>query len=239
MADIFVAKKKKIELKDELPPIKKEVTPLFETELKQEKKEEKDQRFAHEELFHFRNKEVSLFSSFHLYPSNVFFKEQEEGEEIILLLRKHFMTNFPWIAIAIIITIAPVIFFIFRSYFPVPPLPDKFNVIAFLFYFTVVGAYVYMNFISWFFNISLVTQGRLIDVKFIDIIYHDMAITRLSLVEDISFTQSGFLRSLFNYGDIFVQTAGEKLNFDFLAVPEPDHVLNIIENLMGGQKDVQ
>ncbi|OGH05150.1 MAG: hypothetical protein A2W22_05770 [Candidatus Levybacteria bacterium RBG_16_35_11] len=247
MTDIFVAEREnKLGGKkdqDNLTSVKKQVPPFPEIEPKKEnppaREEEKKQRFAHEELIHFKSKEIGLFSSFHLYPINVSFKEQEENEEIILLLRKHFVTNFYWIFLTVVLIFLPIIFFLNRSLFPVPPIPDKFNVMAFLLYFTIIGAYVYINFITWFFNTSLITQKRLVDVHFVDIIYHDMAVTRLNLIEDISFTQSGFIKSFFNYGDIYVQTAGEKLHFDFLAVPEPDHVLNVIENLMGGEKNVQ
>ena len=37
------------------------------------------------------------FSSFLSYPENVHFDTQEEKEQIILLLRKHWVTNIPWI----------------------------------------------------------------------------------------------------------------------------------------------
>jgi hypothetical protein len=226
--DIFVAPKHKEEKR-------KEIKPGMESK---EKKEEK-QSSIRDELFHYHKTEVGLFSSFHLYPTNVTFKEQEEDEEIVLFLRKHFITNFYWIFITALVVILPTVFFIFRDFFPIPPIPTKFNIIAFLFYFTIVGAYVYLNFISWFFNVSLVSHKRLIDLDFVNVLSQDMAVTKLNLIEDVSFNQNGFIRSYFNYGDIFVQTAGEKMHFDFLAVPEPEHVLNIIENLMGGQRHVR
>jgi len=234
MEDIFVAvKKEKGEKKEE----EKHIPETSERNKKEEL--EQEDKLLDKQILRSKDVEVGLFSSFHLYPANVSFKEQEEDEEIILLLRKHFITNVYWILVAFVITALPIIFFIFRDNFPIPPVPAKFNVIAFLFYFNIIGAYVYINFISWYFNISLVTQKRLIDIHFIDVIYHDMAVTRLNLIEDVSFTQSGFFRSFFNYGDIYVQTAGEKMHFDFLAVSEPDRVLNIIENLMGGDKNVR
>lgn len=189
-------------------------------------------------LLNFKNKEVGLFSSLHLYPRNVTFGEQEADEEIILLLRKHFITNFRWLLVTVVFMVLPIVLFIYRDLFPLPSLPDKFNALAFLSYLTIIIAFAYINFISWYFSISLITQKRLIDIDVVEIIYHDMAVTRYNLIEDITLVQSGFFKSFFNYGDIYVQTAGEKLHFDLLAVPEPSHVLNIIENLMGGEKNV-
>jgi hypothetical protein len=221
MTDIFVAKTEN----------------SFEPQELEKKPFENESRLAN--LYNKGGKNVGLFSSFILYPQNISFKEQEDDEEIILFLRKHFITNFDWIFLAVFMFLLPFVFFIFRDFSPIPQLPTVFTVIAFLFYSTVICAFLYINFISWYFNVSIITQKRLIDVHIVDVIYHDMAVTKLNLVEDISFTQSGFVRSFFNYGDIFAQTAGEKMHFDFLAVPEPDHVLNIIQNLMGGEKHVR
>ena len=42
----------------------------------------------------------------------------------------------------------------------------------------------------------------------------------------------GVARTIFNYGDVFIQTAAEVSEFDFLAVPNPDKVAKIIEDLI-------
>jgi hypothetical protein len=41
----------------------------------------------------------------------------------------------------------------------------------------------------------------------------------------------GAIRTIFNYGDVLVQTAGEVPNFDFLAVPNPDKVVKVLQEL--------
>jgi len=184
-------------------------------------------------------KKVPFLSSFYLNPGGISFKEQEEDEEIVLLLRRHLVTSIPWLCVALVLLFAPIFLSFFSGYFSFLPLvPTAYKIFFLLFYYLCVLMYAFVNFISWFYNVSLVTQKRLVDIHFFDILYHDMAMTKINLIEDITFTQAGFIRSFFNYGDIFIQTAGEKMHFDFSAIPSPERVMEIIENLMGGDNDI-
>lgn len=191
-----------------------------------------------------QNKNASFMprlASFFEKPDGVSFQNQEEDEEILLFLRPHFITNTLWIFIALILIAIPPLFLTLNSQFSIfnlNALPTRFTIIFIVFYYLIVSNYIFISFITWFYNISLVTQKRIVDIDFSDLVYHDVAITKLSLVEDINYTQTGFIRSFFNYGDVFVQTAGEKFHFDFLATPKPGKVVDIIQNLIGRRHDV-
>src|SRR5690242_14319505 len=50
---------------------------------------------------------LNLFSTFAHHPQGVLLAEQEENEQIILLLRKDFITNVPWITITFILLMLP------------------------------------------------------------------------------------------------------------------------------------
>ncbi|MCL4354912.1 hypothetical protein M1349_05655 [Patescibacteria group bacterium] len=184
-------------------------------------------------------KNVGLFSSFRIRPENVSFSQQDDDETIYLFLRRHFITNLVWVIFSIILGLIPVVISLtVRSNFLPFPVPPGYLVVLVSFYYLIVFAYIFINFLNWFYNISLVTDKRVLDLDYSDIVYHDVALTKLNLIEDVTYVQSGFARSLFNYGDIFIQTAGEKLHFDFLSVPDPKRGADIIENLMGGDHDI-
>lgn len=175
------------------------------------------------------------FASFCDHPEGINFENQEADEEILLFLRRHFITNVPWIAATIILLILPPFLIFTLPFLPsfLSSLPPEFGTILLLFYYLLVFNFALLEFITWYFNISLVTQKRIVDIDFSDLLYHDVAVTKLSLVEETNYNQVGFVRSLFNYGDVFVQTAAEKLHFDFLAVPQPRKVIEIVQNLIG------
>lgn len=182
---------------------------------------------------------IHHLASFCQNPTGVYLADQDADEEILLFLRRHFITNVPWIATTLVLLFIPLFisFFLtstaFGTFFSLSFLPSQFFLVFLFFYYLIVVTYAFVQFITWFFNVSLVTNKRVIDIDFSDIVYHNVAATKIRLIEDVNYSQTGFIRSFFDYGDVIVQTAGEEVNFDFLAVPHPARVVNIIESLIG------
>lgn len=169
-------------------------------------------------------------------PEGIIFEDLEEDEELLLLLRKHFNTNIHWIFVSIILFLAPLLLIPLRdqlSVFSFFEFPTRFAIIFTIFYYLVVFTYIFVNFITWYFNVSLITNKRIIDVDFYDLVYKSVAATKISLLQDASYIQAGVLRSIFDYGDVFVQTAGTLDNFSFPAVPKPEKVVRLLEKLIG------
>lgn len=184
---------------------------------------------------------VHAFSSYFEDPSKVKFKNKLYEEILILFLRRHFVTNFPWIVKAIAMALVPIIFEVlattglYSSGFVDPA--GKF-IIYFFYYFFIISGYIFVNYMTWFYNISLVTNVRIVDIDFSDIVFEDVAATKFSQVEDVQYSQIGIFRSVFDFGDVHTQTAGTKRNFEFLAVPHPENVIRIINSLIGRKKHV-
>lgn len=178
---------------------------------------------------------MHLFSSFAKNPGDITFKNQSPGEVILFFARRHFVTNFPWLLIGSVLIFLP---FFIGPISPIINIPLSFVPIGFtlffvLFYYLIVASYIYVNFITWYFNIGLVTDVRIIDVDFSNLVYKNVAITKITLIQDVSYTQTGVLRTLFHYGDVEVQTAGTNPNFIFEAVPQPENIVHIIQEMIG------
>lgn len=186
------------------------------------------------EAIHSRHSMFPL-SSFARDPGGVYFATQGENEEIHLFLRKHFITNIPWIVLSILLLLfPPIIFFLFGN--PIPAaLPLSANtivILTFFYYIVVFGMFMLASFINWYFNVYIVTNERIIDVDFVNILYREVSSTRLNLIQDVTMKTGGVVRAFFDYGDVFIQTAGTEVNFDFHAVPHPQEVAREIEKLM-------
>lgn len=184
----------------------------------------------------FRHPKHSMFplASFAMDPEGVAFATQGESEEVHLFLRKHFITNLPWILFAGILVVAPVFFPFFINTLPfVSLLSQNAQLVLLLFYYVVVfGTVVLTSFINWYFNVYIVTNQRVVDVDFVNILYREVSSTRLNLIQDVTVKTGGVFRAIFDYGDVFIQTAGTEANFDFHAVPRPQEVAREIEKLM-------
>jgi hypothetical protein len=179
---------------------------------------------------------LTALSSYFEDPDKVKFSNKLDEEILLLFLRRHFITNFPWFIKAIALALIPVVFEIlstfglFSTNFASPT--GKTLIYGF-YYFFVVSGYIFINYMHWFYNISLVTNIRIIDIDFSEIVFENVDATKLSQVEDVGYKQIGILRSIFDYGDVHLQTAGTASNFEFLAIPHPENVIRIINNLLG------
>jgi hypothetical protein len=232
MPDIFIAEPK-------AEPKNEEPAPSGKESVLEEKAKSKQRLFSDEDSLLKSKTAVHLFSSFCKNPSGISFQTQEEGEKVLLFLRRDFITNAKWILTGIVLLILPLLLPFFQQFLKtiLPSLPLKFYLIFFISYYLVVASYLYINFITWYFNVALITDHRVIDVDFSGLVYKDVATTKLSLVQDVSYAQVGVIRSFFDYGNILIQTAGSLDNFTFESAPKPEEAVHVIEELIGKRNE--
>lgn len=169
-------------------------------------------------------------TSFALHPDHVRFETQEAKEEVILFLRQHIIVNVPWLVFTVVLLIIPA--FLFPAIQQAITVPTQYVVIATLFWYLATAGFAISSFIGWFFNIYIVTDDRIVDIDFLYLLYKHFSEADLTKIQDISYTSGGILATLFNYGNITVETAGEMPNLEFLAVPTPEKVVATIRSLI-------
>lgn len=161
-------------------------------------------------------------------PRHIYFETKHSHEEVMLLLRRHPITNIPWILIVILMIAAPVLL----SYFPILAfLPPQFGFITIISWYLVTTAYVLENFLIWFFNVSIVTSERVVDIDFVSLLHKEVTDTEIDKIQDATYKMTGAIRAFFNYGDVFIQTASEIPSIEFLAVPNPARVARVLQGL--------
>lgn len=169
-----------------------------------------------------------VFSAFCFYPDHIDFESREKEEKIVLLLRQHPIINLKWILITGVLLFVPTVV----SYFGVlSQLPSGFQFVITLSWYLITMAYALQGFLGWYFNVYMVTNQRVIDIDFYNLIDKKVSDADIDKIQDMSYTSFGVLRLLFNFGDVFIQTAAEVSEFDFLAVPDPQRVVKIINDL--------
>lgn len=167
-------------------------------------------------------------SAFVARPNKIHFQTQKPGEEVVLLLRRHWVTNVRWLLIAVLMIAGP----LSLRFFPlIVFLPTRFQIMVVICWYLLTTAFVFEQFLSWYFNVYIVTSKRVIDLDFYNIIYYNQAQADLDEITDMNVTVSGVGRLFFNYGDLIVETAGQTPNIEFYSVPNPRKVMQIIEGL--------
>ena len=87
---------------------------------------------------------------------------------------------------------------------------------------------IFEGFLNWYFNVYIVTTKNIVDIDFHSLLYNNIDLTPLSNVEDANSSQGGIFKSLFNFGDVFVRSAGAAPLIDFHSVPNPHRVADFI-----------
>jgi membrane protein YdbS with pleckstrin-like domain len=171
---------------------------------------------------------VNPLSSYILKPRGVDFEIRDSKEKIILLLRQHWIVNLKWILPVFLMIIFSSIV---SHYSLLSFVPGGFRLIILLFWFLLMATISLMGFLNWYFNVEFITDERIIDIDFYNLIYKEVSDANIDKVQDVTYKMGGIFRNLFNYGDVFIQTASEVPNFDFLSVPHPDKVAKLLQDL--------
>lgn len=177
-----------------------------------------------------------MFSSYIKNTTNYRFEGQDDDEKILLLVRAHLVTNLSWILWTIFLTLLP--FFIPKIMFltgfnELVNLPDNFRFAFSLINYLLVLIVVFEGFLHWYFNVYLVTSKRIIDISFESLLRKNIDMAPIENIEETDSTTAGLLGTIFNFGDVAIQTAGAKVAIDMRKIPNPSEVADFILDQAG------
>jgi membrane protein YdbS with pleckstrin-like domain len=183
----------------------------------------------------------TLFSSFVVEPPHTKFEGEDNGEKVLYIFRKALITNVGWMLLAAAMLLVPAIVNALYLTLLSDGLTQIDPIFAFrvnaLWYLLIFGL-SFERFLNWYFNVYIITNKRLVDMDFYHLLSRKVTDAPLSNVEEVSYDVQGILESFFNYGDVIIQTAAERPNFEFLSVSNPSRVQDIISDLVKEAKDV-
>lgn len=176
----------------------------------------------------------NLFPSIMERPQQIKFLEQEPDEHIELFLRQHWVTNVGWIFTALVGIILPFFLPLVTPYLDLSLLLDnapQAGLAMFVLWYLFILVFILERYLFWYFNIYIVTNQHLVDIALQSLLSRNITEIRLDDVQSASSRISGIIRSLFNFGDVIIETAAESQDIRFLAVPRPDFVADKISDL--------
>lgn len=178
-------------------------------------------------LYHIA-REVRPGIGLQLKPNGVNFANKDKDEEALVVLRRHPATNFSWITLAVIMFFA----LFFSSHFHwLGSLPASLQWTTSYAWLALTLLVAWSGVLSWYFNVSVISDKRIIDVDFHDLIYREVSDANLEKIEDVTHNMGGLFGLIFNFGDVYIQTAGAKPQIEFLKVPHPAEVASILRKL--------
>lgn len=211
------------------------------TNLPQKEAKTEDKNFK-EEVYNLLGHSKSPFSNFLVNPKVLTFSEQDEDEVIYLAVRPHLISNLSWIGLSILMLIVP-LFFSYLNFLDFLPPSYHFSVIFFWYLITFI--FSFEKFLSWYFDFYLITNKRIVDISFNNLLNKHFAQTDISMIQDVSSSIKGIMGTFFNFGDLLIQTASEINQINFEKAPNPQKIIKLIKELqelekssqLGGQDD--
>lgn len=152
---------------------------------------------------------------------------KDEGE-IVIFVRRHWASFLGQFILSSVMLVIPtiilvLIYFLAKGIFH--GLTLNFLVLFFSIYYLIAITFAFISWLSFYYDIYIVTRSEIVDI--VQEGFFGRKISQLSLlrVQDVSSTIRGILPTLFAYGDVLVETAGEQTdNFLLKAIPNPQEV---------------
>ena len=165
---------------------------------------------------------------------NYDFKDKKRDEDILLVLRRHWLTfimQFVPIAGGVIFII--VVHVLATEFMSESLTNGGENVLFFVESLMAMMLWLiaFIFWIDYYFDVWIITDCRIIDIEQLGLFRRNVSELEHSKVQDVTTEIHGILPTLLKYGFVYVQTAGKKTRFIFKQVPRPMMVRKMILKL--------
>ena len=176
----------------------------------------------------------------HYRYENYHFIGQQENEVILLIIHRHWFNILVQFLGIIFILLVMLVGSIFLTAFSID-VTQFVNAKLFAFILNTLIIFLWMfSFFIWidaWFDVWIVTNRRVINIEQRGLFVREISELEMAKVQDVTSEVIGILPSVLNYGNVYIQTAGEQEHFEFHQVPDPSGVKDMITNIIHAQED--
>lgn len=159
---------------------------------------------------------------------------QEKDEKTLLVLRRFWPVFFRFLLFILFLLALPFVVYLMVLNFTPEFLETKFFQILGLFfglYWLFILLYALISWINYYFDVWVITNRRVINIEQVSLFERVTSETRLERIQDVTVEVRGFLPSVFHFGNVYIQTAGERPRFTFEQIRHPYRVRKLISDL--------
>jgi len=161
--------------------------------------------------------------------------KQKQYEKIVHLLRRDIVTFIPYVFFLIMLLAVEVgIYFLLKSLFPDLFLKNVSLAVLYIlsFIYTLsVWLFFYTAFVNYFLDMWIITNDRIVDIRQMGLFSRTVAELDLFRVQDVTSEAHGIFATMFDFGNVYIQTAGETERFTFYNVAEPHKIREAVIRL--------
>lgn len=159
----------------------------------------------------------------------------QTDESIYVFSRPYFLAFLPWFGLGVLLVLMGIIFAVVSwNIFPeirFDPLAHNLFVILTSAYFLLLVPFMTVAFIDFYYDLHIVTDRRVMDIDQNSLFSREVSTLSLDEVQDATARNRGILSSVFNFGDVIIQSSGSQQFFEFNDVLHPNEIATIILDL--------
>lgn len=154
--------------------------------------------------------------------------DRQAGEEVIYYLRRHwiiFAKDVIMIAVLALVPFAAIMLADGASpNLMQGPIAGPLLTLLGGAYYLIIWLFFITTFVDYYLDAWIVTTRRVVNVEQHDLFHRTISELDLSRVQDVTSDVKGIIPSIFNYGNVHVQSAGSLERFVFEEIPHPHDV---------------
>ncbi len=169
--------------------------------------------------------------------SRYHFQGQHENERVLKIIHRHWFNILMHLFVILFLSIALVgSLALFSVSFPDALGDQGARFIAFLENTLLIFLWLYgfLVWIDYFFDVWIITDERIVNIEQKGLFTRSISELQFSRVQDVTSSVNGFISTMLNFGDVYVQTAAEEKRFVFRQVADPFAIKDEIMSLSRG-----
>lgn len=147
----------------------------------------------------------------------------DDGETIIKVVHRSIFDVLPTLLISVLLALVALALAYIMGRFPdTTPFPPL-VMLALVASMTIIAVLIFL--VAYFVyrrNVLIFTNFHIVQVEQLALFQHRVSQISLLRIEDATGQRQGFLETIFNYGAVQIQSAGEQEKFIFVNAPHPE-----------------
>jgi len=166
------------------------------------------------------------------------FKGQKPGEEVVLLLRRHWLTQLKPLGFSLIVCLVPLaLWFWITQQLDFIDIPGQYIWGAALVWAAFGFFFIIYNYLDWYMDVYMVTNFRIVDVTQNGLFHRTVGEAPLDHVQDAVYEIKGIWPTILNYGNIIIHTSGPSGDIMFEEIAHPQDVQRLLLDHVDHYKD--
>lgn len=158
-----------------------------------------------------------------------------QNEQTRAVLRRHWLTLVSLGISFVFVLLLPVATILSIGYampdFYDNPLRTTLLILGLSTFFLYAWLFLFQHYIDYHLDVWILTDHRILNIEQHGLFARTVSELRLHRVQDVTAEVHGFLHTMLDYGNVYIQTAGEQQRFIFEDIPHPNQIAKEILDL--------